>query len=129
MYPNSKVFPGSECQPYYGAQAGDFTTSHLSIRNDATTTRWVTCPLITDNGNVAKTVSVDNYSPSGTTTSCMIFNMNGFGVQNWNLMSVAGYGYKAGMTFNTYARTDADLQTLLCALPAKGELYKYRANW
>jgi len=130
MYPDEKAFPGSECQPYDGSQAGDFTTGLLSIRNNATTTRLVSCPLINDNGNEAKQASVIVYSPSGTTTSCIMFNTDSSGsVQSWRSISMASYGYKTGASFDTYAGTGTYFQNLWCALPAKGELFGYSANW
>ena len=124
-----KAYTGSECKSYYGSQAGDFTTGHLSIRNNTSTKRYVICPLINDNGTMANNLRITYYSPSGT-TYCMIVNMDYYGyLQSYTGASGVSNGYHTSMYFKTGVGTNTHSQTLWCELPGKGELFGYRTNW
>jgi len=125
---DTKVYPGNECQPFYGNQAGDFTTGSRSIYNKASSSRLVSCPIVSDNGSVYGDVRVDYKAPSGNTysTTCFVYNMNTDGnPQSYGASSGVSNGISRNMYLHTNKRSDTYYQTLWCLLPAGSELNYY----
>jgi len=124
-----KTYPGSNCESYYGSQAGDFIVGNRSIRNNhSTSSRWVICPIVIDNGKAYGGVTVNHRLPTGTNkrTVCYVFNRTAGGNSyTYGSVSQVSTTTSQRMSINTNKRSNTHYQILQCLLPPKGELNSY----
>ena len=124
---DEKTYPGAFCQPYFGSQAGDFTTSSRSIKNNTNRARYVSCPIISDNRSKYGGIEVSFRSLSGNTTATTCYTMNyGYAAnyQSYGTGSNVSSGASTTMYFNARPRNNTHHQVMYCRLPASTEL-----NW
>lgn len=119
---NGHAYNGSYCDAYFGSQAGDFNHRFNGIRNNASSGRYVSCPVIVDEiNNTAGTTRVWlHYTGSGT-VSCTLFSMRGNGT---SLQSKTKSRVNTG-GFQIPDITSDDFwgsYSMYCLLPAKGIL-------
>lgn len=122
-------YSGTECQPNYGSQVGDFSYYSTGITNTSTATRWVTCPVARHN-----TWNTDGISYAGVwvvgegTYSGYFDNVKNDGTLGyWNHSSITivdppGYGY---LSFNINSSYSSTPYAILLYLPAGGKVASY----
>jgi hypothetical protein len=124
-----KVYPGSECRPAFGQDAGSFETHGTHIRNTSTQSRIVTCPLVRE--YLAATQGLDPgmrvASSNGAVVTCYFFSYDQNGVQldyvyRNTTSSVATPLVFSGRTIKTLAAGSYAFQ---CSLPPNGMVLNY----
>lgn len=74
---NGHAYNGSYCDNYYGSKVGDFNHQHNGIKNNASSGRYISCPIIVD--EIAKTTGTTRvwlYYTGNGTISCTMFSKN-----------------------------------------------------
>lgn len=129
---SAMYYPGSNCQPTYGTQAGDFTSGYKSIKNNSKDSRLVTCPLPTNLGSSWSAVDFNVRSPSSNTKkfACYVVNLDKNGTfHSYGSSSPLSTGKATHATMRTNDKSFTVYQNLYCNVPPQSEINWYRPGF
>lgn len=119
---NGHAYNGSYCSSYFGTQATHFNNQYNGIRNNQSSGRYVSCPVIVDeiSTTTGTTRQWMHFAGTGKVT-CTIYSMNGPGsIRQSRTTSRVNSGW-----FSMPALTTDDYwgsYSMWCYLPARGTL-------
>jgi len=124
-------YPGSNCQPKYGTQAGDFVTGYKSIKNNSNKNRIVACPIPTNYGGWSA-VDFNVRSPTGNTKAfnCFVTSSDRNGVtHSVGSSRPVSTGAALLSSIRTNNKSYTVYQNLYCVIPPKSEINWYRPGF
>lgn len=128
-----KTYPGLSCQEVTGSQATDFSRYSPYIRNNATSSRLVVCPIVRDNsttliGTAAAYTNVRVYNAGGTLW-CYLDSSSPTGLVNWDFKSTTTVGYVTLPNDLNVSVADGYFN-LYCSLPPSSRINGYKiGDW
>ncbi len=128
---DAKTFHGSECQPYYGSQSGDFNYYTNRIYNTGSSGRWVTCPVVRDNTtNTSGTLGTEIYvsNIAGQTLSCTLYSYDSHGVWVASNYKSTTAGGKQTLFPDVNSSKNMGNYSLSCYLPKGASIYSYKVK-
>ena len=126
------VYPGSNCDAYYGSQDSSFIHGYASFVNNSDSTLWANCPIPTNGeGWPYVTVSVKRASGTPTEIDCYVAlrNYDGAHIRKRSI-SWGSNGWDGAPLRGTVsaAKGGTFYQNLYCKLPPKSEILWYATH-
>lgn len=122
---NGKSYNGSYCHPYYGNQAGQFRHLANGIKNQSTSSRWITCPPIQDEVDTYNgTFDIRLHWSGSGSIFCTFLSLNYNGSTRQSQFASGGPGH---ISIPNVTRDDnPGSYALSCRLPAGATLNTFR---
>lgn len=121
---DAKTFNGNVCQPTYGTQSADISSHSDGVYNDASSYRFVTCPIARDNrGNINGLRHVWVYVSHSLSnrTYCTLSSRSASGsVLDSEQQNTTGIGWLTFYNINTSSINGN--YSLVCLLAAKAKI-------
>lgn len=123
------VYPGSNCDAYYGSTDSSFIHGYESFVNNSSSALWANCPIPTNRGGWSN-ITVSVKSPSGTTTPVVCYvalrNIDGAHIRQRS-MSLYSNGTPVRQTVSA-AKGGTYYQNLYCKMPPKSAILWYETE-
>lgn len=128
---DAKTFHGSECQPYYGSQSGDFNYYTNRMQNVSTSVRLTTCPIVRDNTtNTTGTLGTEIYvnNVAGQSLSCTLYSFDSHGGWVASNTKSTTLGGKQTLYPDVNLSKDMGNYSLYCRLPKGASIFSYKVK-
>ncbi len=131
---DEKIYAGKQCRPVDGKLWGDFTSGLAIFKNNSSSTREVTCPVVRDSSerlDGIKLFAVEVFNPIyGKRLTCFLWSLNGEG-KIVSSASVSSINQGKLYLFNDNAISTSRFSgeyTITCNLPPKSGIMNYKVH-
>lgn len=128
---DAKVYPSDACQALDGREDGALTHYASVLRNESTSSKNVTCPIVRDNiGNTNGVVDADVrvQSTAGASLRCDLYSYSALGdLVAYDSVITTSQNVNV-LPLDIDVSTQGGTYSIACSLPPEGRIYGYSVN-